>query len=250
MNEKEYLEVEKEFNNYTKDYDMTNKNILLKYKHSFNVAKYMEELAKNLYLDEKDIYLAKTIGLLHDIGRFEQLKRFNSFDDSLYDHATFACDYLFNENHIRDFIKNDKNDGVIKAAIYNHNRYKINEGLNDRELLFSKMIRDMDKLDIFFQIGYKFNPSFVVEPSENCLNLFFDGKTLTPKDRKNKSDSVIEVLAFLNDIYFKETFDMIIETDNLGFYLSSVDVSKECEETFNKIRNRCYEIVAREEVSC
>ena len=246
MNEKEYLEVEKEFNEYTKDYDMKHAKTLLKYKHSFNVAKYMEELARNLYLDEEDVYLAKTIGLLHDIGRFEQLKLYNSFDDSLYDHATFACDYLFKDNHIRDFIKSDKNDNIIKAAIYNHNRYEINGGLNERELFFSKMIRDMDKLDIFYQVGYIDNQTFTEEPTENCVKIFFDGKTLQRGDAKNDSDGVIEVLAFLNDIYFKETFDMIIETDNLGFYLASIDVSKEREEIFNKLRKRCYDIVAGE----
>ena len=246
MNEKEYLKLEEEFNKYTSNYDLKDKNILLKYKHSFNVANFMEELANNLYLDKEDVYLSKAIGLLHDIGRFEQLKLFNSYDDSLYDHATFACDYLFKDGHIRDFIKSDKNDNIIREAIYNHNRYAIDKKLKGRELYFSKMIRDMDKLDIFFQIGYEFNPSFEERPSDRCLDLFYGGKTLKPKDRKNKSDSVLEVLAFLNDINFKETFDMIIETDNLGFYLSSVEVSKDQEELFNEIRNKCYEIVREE----
>ena len=246
MNEKEYLKLEKAFNEYTKDYDMKNTNIYLKYKHSFNVANFMEELANNLYLDEEDVYLAKAIGLLHDIGRFEQLKLFNSYNDKLYEHANCACDYLFRDNHIRDFIKDDKNDNIINKAIYNHNKFEIEEGLNDRELLFSKMIRDMDKLDIFFQVGYHLNPSFVEKPTKSVVKDFFDGKGIGNKELKKKSDFVIETLAFLNNIYFKETFDMIIETDNLGFYLSSVEVSKENEELFNKIRNRCYDIVAGE----
>ena len=246
MNEKEYIKLEETFKNYTKDYDMKNKDILLKYNHSFNVAKYMEELANNLYLDEEDVYLAKAIGLLHDIGRFEQLKKFNSYNDKLYDHANFSCDYLFKDNHIREFIDSDKNDNVIKEAIYNHNKYSIKEGLNDRELFFSKMIRDMDKLDILFQVGLHFNPKFIDKPTDKVVKKFFDGKCIAPDDRKNKSDGVITELAFFNDIYFKETYDMIIETDNLGFYLSNVEVSKENEELFNKLRNRCYEIVTEE----
>lgn len=35
--------------------------------------------AEGLKLSEEDCKLAQVIGLLHDIGRFEQLKRYDSF---------------------------------------------------------------------------------------------------------------------------------------------------------------------------
>ena len=242
MNKKEYEKVVKSFNKYYEDYKDLSKGIVLKYGHSFNVANYMEELADKLVLDEEDIYLAKTIGLLHDIGRFEQLKEFNSFDDDKFDHADFSVKYLFEDGHIRDFIKDSKNDNIIKEAIANHNKYEIRDGLNERELLFSKMIRDMDKVDIFYQIASKYDIEFKDKPSDIAVKKFFEEKSLTNEERIKRCDYVIGTLAFVFDINFKESFEILKDSDNLGFYISCIDVSKENEELFNKMVEKCYEI--------
>ena len=246
MNKDDYKLVEKAFNNYYENYKDNSNNIILKYNHSFNVAKLMEELADRLYLSDEEKYLAKTIGLLHDIGRFEQLKEFDSFSDKLLDHADYGCKYLFKENHIRDFIKDDKYDHIINKAIFNHSKLKIEDNLDEDELFFSKMIRDMDKVDIYYQSGVWFNQEFIDKPTKKVVDLFFKGVGIPNKDRKNKSDGVILCMSYLNDINFKETYEILKETDNLGFYLSCVDVSKENEETFNKLRDRCISIMDEE----
>ena len=54
---------------------MTEEHINYKYHHSYRVRDNMILLAKNLNLPPEDIKLASVIGLLHDIGRFEQYKR-------------------------------------------------------------------------------------------------------------------------------------------------------------------------------
>ena len=40
-------------------------------------------------------------------------------------------------------------DCIIYKAINNHNKFEIERGLSERELLHCKIIRDADKLDIF-----------------------------------------------------------------------------------------------------
>ena len=70
------------FEDYVANYDLKNPNILLKYIHTGKVADNCEEIAKSLGLSEKDCDIAWEIGMLHDIGRFEQLRRFNTFNDS------------------------------------------------------------------------------------------------------------------------------------------------------------------------
>ena len=55
----------------------------------------------------------------------------------------------------------DQYDNIIKKAIYNHNKYKIEENLNDVELLHRKIIRDADKLD-----------NFRVKETEHFSNIF------------------------------------------------------------------------------
>ena len=62
------------FDEYVFKYDMNDPDINYKYHHSYRVMDAMEILAIKLNLPEKDIHLAKVIGLLHDIGRFEQDK--------------------------------------------------------------------------------------------------------------------------------------------------------------------------------
>ena len=245
MNKKDYELVEEEFNKYYENYKDLSSNIILKYRHSYNVANYMYDLADRLNMSDEDKYLAKSIGLLHDLGRFEQLKRFNSFDDKYLDHAHYAVDYLFNQNHIRDFVRVDTYDSIIKEAIDNHSRYEIRDGLNEREIYFAEMIRDMDKLDIYFQIATNFNAKFIDKPTDKVVDTFFDGECVKNEDIKTKSDSVITEFALLNDINFDETYEMLKETDNFGLYASSVEVSNENEELFRKMVEKGNNIINR-----
>ena len=57
--------------NYEEKSDVSFK---LKVIHTYHVADNAREIAKKLNLSKEDIELAELIGLLHDIGRFEELK--------------------------------------------------------------------------------------------------------------------------------------------------------------------------------
>ena len=241
MNQKEYQGVVDAFEKYYDSFSDKSNKMVLKYQHSYNVADYMMELAKRLKLSKSDQYLAKTIGLLHDIGRFEQLREFNSFSDQLFDHAEFGVKYLFDDNHIRDFTSNDINDSVIKNAILNHNKMKIDSKLKDRELMFSHMIRDMDKVDIYYQVATMLLPKFDEKPRKKVLDALYKGKCVYKTDVKTNGDKVVQMIAFLNDIHYKESMDILKESDNLYYYLCSIDVSDKYREMFNDIVKFCQE---------
>ena len=103
-----------EFDKYVRKYYMTNKIIKLKYHHTYTVVQLSEELAKSLNLSDEDIKLAKLIGLLHDIARFEQYTRYKTLSDSLsIDHGDFGVEILTENNFIRKFIEDDKYDNLI-----------------------------------------------------------------------------------------------------------------------------------------
>ena len=107
-------------------------------------------LCEQLRLNQEDKELAALIALLHDIGRFEQWMRYQSFADyKTIDHALFSSQLLFDEGLIREFIDDSQYDRIIKNAIEQHNKYKIDEGFDERTLLFIHIIRDADKLDNF-----------------------------------------------------------------------------------------------------
>ena len=101
------------FKEYLKQYDLADGSVNLKVVHTYGVVEKSEYIARELGLDEDNVLLAKLIAILHDIGRFEQVKLTKDFDDSL----------------IRNFIEDFKYDEVIGKAIYNHNKYAVEDGL-------------------------------------------------------------------------------------------------------------------------
>ena len=134
------LRAKKVFAEYVKAYDAKNDKIKMKIEHIERVSQVAKKLATKLELDEEDIKLAELIGLLHDIGRFEQIKRFNTFNDrKSVNHGEYGVHVLFNEENgiIRKFIEDSQYDHIIKNAIYYHNKDKLDipDNLTTRELL-------------------------------------------------------------------------------------------------------------------
>ena len=119
----------------------------LKVTHTYHVAENSKNIAEKLNLSKEDIELAELIGLLHDIGRFEELKITKELNSIKFDHATYGSKMLFEKGMIRNFVEDSQYDEIIKKAIENHSKLTIEKGLNERELLHSKIIRDADKLD-------------------------------------------------------------------------------------------------------
>ena len=115
--EMDFEQAKAEFEAYLDGYDRTDDKINLKIVHTYGVVGCAEEIARRMGLGEEDIMLAKLIGLLHDIGRFEQLKRYNSFHPGTMNHAKYGAELLFEEGMIRQFVKEDTWDDIIRIAI-------------------------------------------------------------------------------------------------------------------------------------
>ena len=64
----------KAFKEFVKAYDINNGRIRVKIEHTYKVAENSKQIAKSLNLNEEEQKLAELIGLLHDIGRFEQIR--------------------------------------------------------------------------------------------------------------------------------------------------------------------------------
>lgn len=141
------------FKEYVKFYDKANAKVENKIVHTIRVANSSKKIAMNLKLEQEDILLAELIGLLHDIGRFEQIRRYNTLiDKDSINHGIYGAKILFEDNVIRNFIEDGQYDTIIKTAIVNHNTGEIKKGLSPREELHSKIIRDADKTDIFYAL--------------------------------------------------------------------------------------------------
>lgn len=177
--------VKQTFAQYVRRYDAEDEKILLKIRHTYRVAEISERIAASLGLSAYDTDLAWLIGMLHDIGRFEQLRRYGTFIDAeSIDHAHFGVDLLFQDAYIQDYVEDclagmEKQQGdlyVIRTAIWNHNAYRIEEGLDERTLLFCKIIRDADKVDIF-RVAY----DTPLEVLYHCTSEEFQNAAVSPE---------------------------------------------------------------------
>ena len=92
-----YNNAKEQFEKYLDSYDRDNGKVRLKIIHTYGVVHDMTKICKRMQLSEEDTELARIIALLHDIGRFEQLKRFDSFEPTTMDHAAYGVQVLFEE---------------------------------------------------------------------------------------------------------------------------------------------------------
>ena len=164
------------------------------------------------------------------------------------EHGDYGVEILNKE--IRKYTNIDKYDSIIKIAIKNHSKFAIKEGLTDEEMLFSKIIRDADKADIFYEAVYMFwkNNKDEIETeiiSDSILNKFKSCKIIkqTKEDSLN-IDSVIRILAFIFDINFKPTFEILKREDYINKIIDRFDLkNQEAKEKMEEIRKIANEYI-------
>lgn len=136
------------FDAYAGRYDLTDVKVKLKYDHTFRVAENAGRIAGSLSLPDEDVDLAWFLGVLHDIGRFEQLRRYGTFQDrNSVNHAALSADILFKEGLIESFRDDPGEDPLIEKAVRLHNVLRL-PVLTRREYTFCTILRDADKADI------------------------------------------------------------------------------------------------------
>lgn len=135
---------------YTDHYNSKDPKIKLKIDHTYRVADLCEEIAESAGMTGEDAELAWLCGLLHDIGRFEQIKRYDTFSDAdSVDHAKLSCEILFGEEkRIREYCKDASYDTLIETAVGWHSAYRLPDGLDERTRAYCNILRDADKIDI------------------------------------------------------------------------------------------------------
>lgn len=214
----------KVFDEYVEKFDLADPKIRIKYIHTYEVVKISDYLAKKLDLSPEETDLAKLIALLHDIGRFEQVRMVDSFDDQKIDHAKLAIKILFDDEMIREFIKEDKYDKIIKEAISYHSIYKLPETLEKQSLLQAKIIRDSDKLDNFrvkqvdkIEIIYGVDEETFcqLKASDKVYQDILNYRLIHKEDRSNAMDRFLSMIAFIFDLNFKESYQWILDRNYL-----------------------------------
>ena len=234
------IRVKKAFDEYVSNYNSSNGKIKLKIYHTIKVSKISEKIAIKIGLDKKGVDIAFLIGMLHDIGRFEQVKRYGTFKDSLsVNHAELGAEILFSKGKIRDFIDDNKYDEIIEKSILNHNLYKLPIDIDEKVSVFSKIIRDADKADIFRVnvcdspidvYGYTKEEMVNSEISKEVVKSFMTKETVPHSLVKSPVDILVSHIALIFGIYYNESIEIIREEgyfDKLIKFKSNNDITNE-----------------------
>ena len=246
--------VKEVFNEYVKNFNPEDGRIKLKIEHILRVANYSKQIATNLQLNEEQIQLAELIGIFHDIGRFKQVEQYHTFSDkeSGINHADYSIKVLYEDNLIEKFKVDSKYNHIIKKAVLNHNKATIEDGLEDDELLFAKIIRDADKLDIIinvvteceFKSIFWYSDFDCEKINEDLINTMFETHTLDYSKIKNNADEILTDYAYIFDLNFKQSLKEIAESKALEIFtnricenFSSEKVREQTKMVFKYVQN-------------
>lgn len=211
---------------YMKSFYEDDENVMLGIKtketHTGYVTSYARELAMHLQLAEHDVLLAELVGLFHDVGRFRQWKLYRTFSDALSeDHASLGLKVIVELPFFRELSEDDRD--VLLFAIENHNKKNIAPAPTKKHLLFAKIIRDADKLDIFrvlepYLTGKKIQTfSKIPFEDENMMfapgfiDKFVRGEQVDYNEIRTNNDRILVRLMWAYDINFSWTMLRIRE---------------------------------------
>lgn len=238
--------IKETFKNYTDAYDASDEKVKLKIDHTYRVADICERIARAEELDNADIDLAWLLGMLHDVGRFEQLRRYGTFNDAeSIDHAQFGADILFVEGKIRDYIEDSAEDELIEQAIRAHNMYRIPEGIESRIEKLANILRDADKVDILkVNVEVPIEEIYDVtteelrnaEVSDAVMESFYDHQAILKSIRKTIVDHVVGHISLVYELVFDESVRVTKEQGYLEQLMHFESNNPKTRNQFAKIR--------------
>ena len=217
-----------EFKRYVSDFDINLDGIKRKLSHSIRVMELSRKYALELGFDNQDVELASIIGLLHDIGRFYQYQTYHSFNDfDTIDHADYGVKILFEDGLISKFTDRVDDYDLIKFAIENHNKLKIASTDNYRYIKFAKLIRDVDKLDIVYLLGYLGEYEANSNDEDISQKVVDDLLNNRPVDRRNEV-SINDRIAVTFGLVYDINYDVVLSEikRNYYYYYKRVNNSK------------------------
>ena len=225
------------FLEYVNAFDLNNNTINRKKEHSLRVAALMKHYASLLGFNTDDISISYEIGLLHDIGRFRQVEQTNSLNDLEFDHADYGCKLLFKDGLINKFFIKESHYDILEFAIKNHNKHEIEKTSDTTKLKFAKLIRDIDKIDIFYLLSKKEIPkiSDTSNITENVLDAIRRHQLVNTKDIITQNDNVACALAFVFEINYEVCKKELI--DNFYAYYDTLENKDKFVEVINIIND-------------
>lgn len=234
------------FADYVRPYNAADPKVRLKIAHTERVAALCERIARSEGWSEPEICLGWLCGLLHDVGRFEQLRRFGTFDDARsIDHAAASAAVLFEGGAIRDYIEDPAEDALLRTAVATHSLYRLPEGLDARTLAFCNLVRDADKVDIL-RVNVETPMEDIYNVSREALrqspvtpavvNAFYEHHAVRRNLKQHPADHAVGHASLVFELVYPESLRAVWEQGYIFQLLDFATDNPETARTFAALR--------------
>ncbi len=234
------------------DDEFINANIKLKEEHSHRTCEEMLNLAQELGLSDNQRRIAEAIALLHDVGRFEQFIRYRTYNDPRsVNHCLLGLEVLRAKKVFEGVEAKERE--LIEKAIEYHGLKKLPSDLEGECLLFSKLIRDADKIDVLYVVtdyyaqyrddpdGFKLELELPDEPgySDEVVEGVLCERRIDYSQLRTWNDMKLCQLGWVYDINFAATLRRIKQR---RFLEKMIEFLPETED-INKVKRKIFEYV-------
>jgi len=226
---------------YTDDAE-DNKNIGLKVRHTSFVCENAVLIAREEQMADNNVLIAETAALFHDVGRFAQYATYKTFRDSIsVNHGRLGAEIL-REKEVLAGIALREQELIINTVQF-HNTFEVPAFEDKQKTLFSRLIRDADKLDIWRVFVEYFHEPEDVQASAVGLGLpdrpdysqkvlsCLQKKTLASlPDLKTLNDFKLMQLSWVYDLNFRPSFRLLAERNLVHRIASTLPQTEEIAE--------------------
>ncbi len=227
------------FDTYTNRFlghdECVDEHLRIKQEHTWHTCREILFLAGRLALDDDQKRIAETVALFHDLGRFPQFSRYRTYNDARsVDHSRLSVEVLRQEGVLGSLRREERQ--WVETTIEHHGRKSLPDGLNGQALLFAKLLRDADKLDILRVVveiyerhradpaGHRFEIELLDEPrySPEVFEAVMSGQLMEYTKLRTLNDMRLCQIGWVYDMNFAASLERLKERgflDRLFEYL-------------------------------
>jgi len=221
----------------------------LKAEHTLRVCDAIMDIGGTLALSGEELCMVEAAGLLHDIGRFEQYRRYRTFlDYRSEDHAALGVKVIKSHRVLRG-LEPGAADMLMRLVGY-HNRATLPSGEQEAFLFFLKLLRDADKVDIWRVLTEYYrnmeshrNPAIELDfpdsgrISKPVYEALLERRPVQIADLKTLQDFKLFQIGWIYDVHFPRTFQIVRENRYLEILFDTLpQESKSARQIYARAR--------------
>jgi putative nucleotidyltransferase with HDIG domain len=244
MKEQSFAFLQQWFYDYVRAYHSDDSDVelhvRLKVEHTWRVVDYGTAIAESLGLPADEARLVRTAALFHDIGRFKQYHIYRTFNDRLsVDHAALGLQVLNEANVLGQAGATKQEREWINRAVLYHNRRNLPEE-DQTCLLYAKILRDADKLDIYDIIVRGEMPCSREYAADHAVSAkvvqdLLKGKMACFEDIQSAADQMLFRMSWIYNLYFRYSLACVLERRYLEKMMDRLPADEQVKQVYERL---------------